>query len=442
MTYTVAQIRGWNPSCMAAEAQQASGAVDGLNSDVDLLQHGRVALFSEYRSRSSAPAGDAHYAKKISAGHTTFEAVTAMVSGIARDGQVLVEARQKVLEAVKNAEAAGFNVDEATNHVTPKASSEPKASSGGGPMPGLAAATQRMERELAAAAQEKLIDDLCGRFEGLDAQIAAQLSDAPNVETAHAQAIIKAVDSGAPIPNYLAALELPYNVYTKAGRDRLARWARRNPYSIQRWVQNGKEINLPPTPSDGKGYIFEFKPPLDTPDMELTYTLAVPAGAGVAALLINRKGVHPTLSGTVHDSNGESATGTMDEKGFNAEVSTDEPGSTNLGFAIDHKGIWADAKMSKPVGPDQQGTVTADLRWRNTGGGDDNNGSQPAHVVQPHHNWFERWAHAREEGLKGFWKDITGPAPGWWPTSNPSIGTGGGVAGVIRSIIQGLGDIA
>lgn len=442
MSYTVAQIRAWNPSCMEAGAHEASGAIDGLNSDVDLLQHGRVALFSEYRSRSSAPAGDAHYAKKISAGHTTFEAVTAMVSGIARDGQVLVEARQKVLQAVKNAEAAGFNVNEATNHVTPKASSEPKASSGGGPMSGLAAATQRMEREVAAAAQEKLIDDLCGQFEGLDAQIAAQLSDAPNVETAQAQSIIKAVDSGAPIHNYLAALELPYNVYTKAGRNRLARWVQRNTYTIQKWVQNGKEVNLPPTDSTGRGYTLELKPPLDNPDMELTYTLAVPAGAGIASLLINRKGVHPTLSGTVHDSNGESATGTMDEKGFNAEVSTDEPGSTNLGFAIDHQGIWADAKMSKQVGPDQQGTVTADLRWRNTGGGDDNNGSQPAHVVQPHPNWFERWLHAREQHFVHNWHTLTGPAPSSWPTSNPSIGTGGGVAGIIRSIIQGLGDIA
>lgn len=385
MSYSVAEIRAWKPPTMVSGGHDATSAATGLENAVDLLKRSSWDLLSQWESRTAQPTADAHYAEKLRIGREAVDEIRSDISSIVSGGEDLIHAREQVLQVVKQAESAGFNVDEATGQVTPKR-----------PLPvheGVVSPTQvamaKFKQALAAASFENAIEQACRQFEQTDQQVASRLDSAPDVVSPQGQAIISAVDSGAPIPNYLAALEMPSSVYTKAGQKRLADWAqkRKNQYLLQRWLADGRQLNLPPTP-DGRGYNINVQVINDpVHGVKLSYAILAPAGAGIAALTFNRFRAKPSLSGNIESPDGQTSSGiSADENGFSCAADVTEPGSNNLGFSFEPEdgGLWMTGSHTTNAGANNDTQITTTLEYRpEVHGNNDNHQGQPAHVSEP-----------------------------------------------------------
>lgn len=388
MSYTIAQVRRFDFSAMEAAQSAARAEVNKIDDVTNQVQSGRYKLLNGWTS-DAADAAETRTNTTKTLTMTLAKEAGSKVREIGVGASDLQQAQKDLLNTVSSCRAAGFDVDEGTGKVTPKASMMPTTHVPMSPNRPTAE-IKRIELEAQAAEWETQIQQALQNFAGVDARVAGLLSVAPNVMTPQAQALITQVDAGH-LPNstsgMLAALRLPSSVFDAEGQRKLALWAQGHRSAVQGWLLEGHTLNLPPAPHGGYRFEVDYQP---HPDMELAYAMAVPAGLGVAALALNKSGFKPSLSGSVEDpKNNMEAEGGADEDGFDAEVSVVEPGDTNLGFSLDPEGLWATIKHTNHVGPGGAASVITELKFKNDhGGGDDNSQpqAQPAHM-----NPVEKW---------------------------------------------------
>lgn len=364
MSYSVAQIRAWHPSAMSGGASEASSATQGLDNAVKLLQQGKQNLLSEWRSRSAAPAAEAKYSQKIADADNVGQVLAAMVREIKTGGEALTHAREQVLQTVEKARAAGFNVNEQTGKVTPKHIAQ---ASGPG-FTAMQAAQHNVDQEVAAIGWQKAIQAACAKFESVDDQVAGALGESPDVHSAQAKAIIAEVDAGI-ISNPTAALGIPWTAYSKQGREKILSWVLGHRREVGSILAAGNKVYLPPSPNPYALQVpsVQMETSTGTPWLKLTYTIGIPAAAGVAALTINRSGGHPSVSGDLENSNG-GVSGAVSDEGVTGELTAqmDDPsGATSAGIECHKDGPWLDLRRTSPDHPKPgQATVTADLQYR------------------------------------------------------------------------------
>lgn len=437
MTYTIAQIRGFSygPMESAQQAAQADEqqAAEGINR-FDQAMH---RLTSVWHGKASDAAA-AHTARRNATGQSVINDIHMMLREMLLAAEQMKAARQAVLSTVQAAEAAGFHVDETTGHVAP-ASNQPAPNS---PAGSAAAAAARQQQLMAQArAWEDKIQRQLERFDSLDAQNAEALG-APGVTSAHDQVVIAEVESSIASGKSLtpqlalAALHIPYQRFTPAIRNKLALWVKGHPEEVSHWVGSGHKVDLPPAPHGGYNMTVTYQP---SDDMKLSYAVTIPAGAAVAGMVFSRGGMKPGLSGEMQTPGGSASVdaedgGDMEDGGFSATALGDTIGGDGIGITLDSDGPWLTANHTTNLdtGSGDNGTVVTTLDLRP-------HAKLPDNVHVQTENWFERWVHERERHFVHNWHTLTGPAPSWWPTpSTPSAGDGG-VVGVIKKIIEGLG---